>query len=246
MAIVISIVVILMLLCAAIVLIKSAVWALFFRILNLGFLPAGIGIGEGIAETGVYVLPFFLGSLIEIPLHFLLTLWINIVDFACAILSVIPFVKELLYLVKVCPDLDLTTHGIDPVIGFLGLTGHRNFITHSVLNPYILMIVLAGLVLYLFGFVIKRFLPGIGTFICSIAVVCVSMSLFIHSAHLFADCMPKGWNGSALIKVHIGFIKFVLFPILSKLWLLVNGIFAMVLGCKFFGLLPQEDSSLNK
>ena len=62
-AILFLIVIIIMAICFAIALIRTAVWALFFRVLNLGFLPAGIGIAEGIAETGVYVLPSFLGQL---------------------------------------------------------------------------------------------------------------------------------------------------------------------------------------
>lgn len=76
-AILFLIVIIIMAICFAIALIRTAVWALFFRVLNLGFLPAGIGIAEGIAETGVYVLPSFLGQLVEVPLHFFLTLWIQ-------------------------------------------------------------------------------------------------------------------------------------------------------------------------
>lgn len=244
-AILFLIVIIIMAICFAIALIRTAVWALFFRVLNLGFLPAGIGIAEGIAETGVYVLPSFLGQLVEVPLHFFLTLWINIIDFVCAILSLIPFGKELLLMVKVCPDLDLTTHGTDPIIGFLGLTGHRNFITHSVLNPYILLIVLSGIVIYCIGRLIRIIFPKIGSVICGIAVACVGMSLLILSAHLFADCMPKKWTGAALIRVHIAFIKFTLFPIMSKIWLLVNGVLSAVFGVKVIGVLTKDNENNN-
>ena len=192
----------------------------FFKILNLGFLPSGLDIDNNIKVIGTYTIPF-LGSVIEVPLHFFMTLWINIVDFVCWIPSKIPILREVLYLVKVCPDLDLTTHGTDLLIGTLGLTGHRNFITHSVLNPYILLIFFTGIILYFFLHCINsEICKWIGDAIRGILV----LVFLIHSAHLFADCMPQKWTGASLIKVYAFNIRFIILNgFLSKCWLMLNG-----------------------
>ena len=87
--------------------------------------------------------------------------------------------------------------------------------------------------------------PKIGSVICGIAVICMGMSLFVLSAHLFADCMPKKWTGAALIKVHIAFIKFTLGPILSKIWLLANGILSATVGIRTISTLTKESENNN-
>lgn len=200
-------------------LIGIALNLVFFTILNLGFLPAGLHIAKDISPVGVYVIPY-IGALIEVPLHYFLTLWINIIDFICWIPSKIPGLNFLLEFIKKCPDKDLTTHGVDPLIGMLGLTGHRNFITHSVLNPYIFLILLIGTILYfVLGFVNKKIQEVLG--------ICIAMCLFIHSAHLFADCMPGQWIGGALIKsAFIGTWN----AFFSKAWLLIQGILSIRIG----------------
>lgn len=208
-------------------------YVLFFEVLNLGFLPAGLNLIENIRPLGVYTIPL-IGPIIEVPLHFLMTLWINIVDFVCWILCKIPFLNMELTFIKGCPDLDLTTHGTDELIGVLGLTGHRNFITHSILNPYIVIIVAIGFILY---FITGIFSKKIQNFIASCVITC----LCIHSAHLFADCMPRAWEGGALIKVKIFEISILKFNgFFSKLWLLGNGIFTIYIGSFFTKNMEEE------
>lgn len=211
-------------------LIKAAFHFVFFTILNLGFLPAGLHIAKDISPVGVYVIPY-IGAIIEVPLHYFLTLWINVIDFICWIPSKIPVLNSFLEFIKRCPDKDLTTHGVDPLIGMLGLTGHRNFITHSILNPYILMICLIGtLLFFIFGFINEKIRNILGT--------CVAMCLFIHSAHLFADCMPSQWIGGALIKsAYIGTWN----AFFSKIWLLSQGIISIRIGIWYCEMIKGED-----
>ena len=203
---------------------KNLPYVIFFKILNLGFLPSGLDIDNNIKVIGEYTIPF-IGAVIEVPLHFFMTLWINIVDFICWIPSKIPIVREALRFIKMCPDLDLTTHGLDPLIGILGLTGHRNFITHSILNPYILLILFVGILLcFLLHLANNEVCEWIGEMIGWILV----LVLLIHSAHLFADCMPQKWTGAALIRVSIFNIRFVVLNgFLSKCWLMLNGFLAI-------------------
>lgn len=214
-------------------LVSKLVYGLFFFILNLGFLPTGYDIAKNIKPTGVYVIPF-IGAIIEVPLHFFMTLWINIVDFICWLPSKIPLISSALKFIDKCPDLDLTTHGVDPLIEKFGLTGHRNFVTHSILNPYILIILVIGTVLYLLSKCISKKIKNI-------IIISLSLCLAVFSAHLFADCMPNAWLGGALIKAKI-FGKSITFnAFISKLWLFVNGLAALRVSGFYASRLGEED-----
>lgn len=198
---------------------------IFFNILNLAFLPAGLKLADKIKPVGVYVLC----GIIEVPLHYFMTLYINIVDFALWIPAKIPVLNSVLKFIKTCPDKDLVTHGIDPLIDFFGMTGHRNAFTHSVLNPYIVIIVAICVVL---AIVVGYFSESVSNFFNMMAVV----TLMILSAHLFADAMPQKWMGAAYIRLQIFNIHIITFnAFFSKLWLILNGFVCLYIAGKLLG-----------
>lgn len=198
---------------------------LFFNILNLAFLPAGLDIAANTSMTGVYTIPL-IGAFIEVPLHYIFSLVINVVDFLCWFICKIPLIGNIIEFIEKCPDKDLTTHGTDPIIGFLGITGHRNFITHSVLNPYVIIfIVLSVILIFALG--------SLNEVVGMIFRFLLFFGLLTFSCHLLADCMPSAWTGAALIRVKIfGLQIFTLNGFFSKLWLMLNAIVSGGIGAK--------------
>lgn len=167
----------------------------------LGFLPSGVETATG--HKALYHTDYKQVTLIpvvEVIIFYFVSIMCNIFDFFLWFIAWIPGIKQFIALIYVSPDIDL----LFPEIFHM----HRNFITHSVLNPVFLTAI--ALVILL-----GRFFEWIK------AVFLLVAYLFI--LHLAADAMPLKWVGFAKIYIGIGNVHlFYLPPFLSKLWLLLN------------------------
>lgn len=167
----------------------------------LGFLPSGIETATG--HKLLYNTDYKQVTLIpvvEVLICYFISILCNLMDFMLWFIAWIPGLKQLIALIYAAPDMDL----LFPSVFHL----HRNFITHSVLNPLFLI---SGVLMVLLG----RFFEWIKAIFLFVAL--------LFALHFLADAMPLKWVGFANIYVGLGSVKlFYLPPFLSKLWLLLN------------------------
>lgn len=171
-----------------------------------GFLPSGIETATG--HRLLYNTDYRVVTLIPIiePLIWMIISFVcNIFDFILWFIAWIPGVKQIINLVYSLPDIDQIFTNIFP--------NHRNFLTHSILNPGFIVIMVLGFIL---GRINEAFK--------SINIIVGS----IFAVHLFADTMPLKWGGFANVYIGLGTYKLLSLPgFLSKAWLLVNGMLAL-------------------
>lgn len=181
---------------------------LIYSILTLSFLPHALGMFDG--NVGSYSIPI-IGQFIEVLINYFVAAFINLIDFFIWFINWIPGVNWIINFIYRSPD--MVERYLPDIFG--GLAGHRNFITHSILNPVFLVYLIICLIIIILvhktsiSDLIKIILFFIGlTFVC----------------HLLADTMPKSWRGTAHIKLFL-FTKFYTLPaFLSKLWLYMNAV----------------------
>ena len=179
--------------------IQSALWSLF----TLSFLPNGLYFLNN-TEPNTVAIPL-LGGIF----NYISILICNITDFFLWFISWIPGLSNLIKMVYRSPDLDLAFN-----------LGHRNFITHSVINPVFIgfVVISAIIVLITKHFKVLNSFLRILVFLTGMTFVC----------HLLADTMPKGWTGTAYIYFKLWSMNFPLRPaFLSLLWLYINSLFAL-------------------
>lgn len=175
----------------------------------LGFLPSGMKTATG--NKILYNTDYRVYALIPVvePLFgWFISALCNIFDFFLWFITWVPGIKQVTGFIYSLPDMD--QHAVKI------FCNHRNFITHSVLNPGFIIITL-------FSFILSK----IGK--CKELGECIlGLSALIFSLHFFADSMPLDWKGFALI--HISILKrnlFTLPPLLSKIWLILNAFLAL-------------------
>lgn len=195
--------------------ILNSIGSFFASIFTLSFLPNAIGMFDGKMDTVASSIPI-LSNLIEGLINWISVVFINFVDFILWFIYWIPGVKQIIELIYRAPDL------VERLIPHM-LGAHRNFITHSVLNPVFLVFIMIAFVLCK---ILNKF--EMGTIISGLLMI-IGLGF---ACHLLADTMPKSWVGFANIKVQIFATMFVMPPWLGKLWLLVNAIFCIKLTCK--------------
>lgn len=171
-----------------------------------GFLPSGIEVATGhrlLHNTDYRIVTLI--PVIEPLICIIISAICNIFDFLIWFIAWIPGIKQLIALIYSLPDIDQIYRNIFP--------NHRNFITHSVLNP--------GFIVTMFiGFLLGKINDGL-----KIISIFIAM---IFAVHLFADMMPLKWGGFANIYISIGSYKLLALPSFgSKLWLMSNGIIAL-------------------
>lgn len=201
----------------------SKTFSFLGTIITLSFLPSGImrGFSHRMMDGSISntIIPI-IGGLF----NYITVLIINIIDFFCWLISFIPLVNLLLYTIYRSPDFDL-------VLG----VAHRNFISHSVLNPvFLVYVAIVAIVVR----VISRIPENILGFIKSILLI-IGLSFV---GHLLADTMPAGWKGFAMIKIAFTEKPILTLPaIFSKLWLYLNAIFSGILVTKACDIKSSED-----
>ncbi len=186
---------------------------------TLSFLPSGIDtlfnhrLHDGDMST-IALIP-----LVEHLINYIAVLFLNIIDFAIWTIAWIPGVNLIIDIVYTSPDF------IE-----VGVT-HRNFLTHSVLNPVFLIAMLA---LFIVGKILGLFSQWFKLAFAYI-VLCAG---FAFVGHLLADSMPNAWTGFA----RINFIIFSAPAFISKIWLYINAFFAtMVVVYTTMGLLGGSE-----
>jgi len=171
---------------------------LAYSIFTLNFLPGAFHMFDG--NMSSYTIPI-VGGVIEPIINYVCILFLNIVDFLLWFLHWIPGVGYVMDRIYKAPDEVEKTYDLV----------HRNFITHSIFNPRIVVILVIGFVLlYVIGKISREVSSLISYLIC--------FTLIIFACHLIADTMPQSWVGFALIKTPL----FTLNALFSKLWLYIN------------------------
>lgn len=195
-----------------VVVVAASVRSFLVSVFTLSFLPKAIGMFDGNISTMASNIPI-ISKLVEGIVNWISVIFINVIDFVLWFIYWIPGVKNIIKLIYTSPD--LAEKLISNMLG-----SHRNFITHSILNPiFVVFIIITFIVCktlnhYEIGGVISSILMIIGLgFTC----------------HLLADTMPKSWVGFANIKVQIYKTLFVMPPWLGKVWLSVNAILSVIL-----------------
>ena len=172
----------------------------------LGFLPSGIEVATGnrlLHNTDYRVVTLI--PVLEPFICIIISAICNIFDFLLWFIAWIPGIKQIIALIYSLPDIDQIFRNIFP--------NHRNFITHSVLNPGFIITILIGFIL---GKINESFK----------AITFLIASIF--AVHFFADMMPLKWGGVANIYIGIGSYRLFALPsFLSKAWLMGNGILAL-------------------
>ncbi len=174
-------------------------------ILTLDFLPKGVNMLAD-SKMSTYSIPI-IGFLI----NYLVWVFVNILDFIIWCVHWIPGVDFYIDVIYACPDIDLpnTSWGIFKA-------SHRNFITHSVLNPiFIIAIILCGLISFI--------LPPVG-------IILIMLTCLTFSGHLLADTMPNAWVGTSFIQVKLWGAGFHLGEWFSQIWLYINALMPIIVG----------------
>lgn len=220
------------------ILILLVIWVLkgistfLYNLLTLSFLPDALGMFDG--NVASYTIPI-VGQTLGIVVNYLVAAFINLIDFCIWFINWIPGLNLIIKTVYTSPDM------VERMLPFIfgGQSGHRNFITHSVLNPVFLVFLIITFILtkLLSKTRIRDGVIGIASLI-GLTFVC----------HLLADTMPQSWIGFANIKFYLFIKLFTLPPLLSKLWLYVNAVLSLgalryVTG---FGLETEEESSYSE
>ena len=192
----------------AVVVLGNLVLQAFKSFFTLSFLPHAIGMFDG--NVSIYIIPI-IGPTIGVMFNYLVAAFVNLVDFAIWLIHWIPGLDYLFNIVYTAPD------GVERLFPniFGGIGGHRNFITHSVLNPVFLIYLVVHKVSCKIHEALASLVTLIGlTFIC----------------HLLADTMPQAWMGAANIKIYLFQNWLMLPPLFSEIWLYMNaglGLFLM-------------------
>lgn len=200
-------------------LLLSGIGNLFYSILTLSFLPNGLGIFDG--EVTTYFIP-----IVGYIINCIVVAFINILDFIIWFIYWIPGVHTIIDLVHRAPD-------IDQLESFKLIFGqhHRNFITHSVLNPIFLLFLVLTFI------IIKSLKQSEVGIIVSILLFVIGLTFV---GHLLADTMPGSWRGFSTIKVYF-FVKFFSLPgFLSKIWLYINSYLSVKALVKVTGITEGE------
>jgi len=195
------------------------------RILTLNILPGAYDMVRDTHIKGNHTI-WFIGWIISPIINYFFTLFINIVDFICIFINWIPIIGDIQKFIYHAPDID--QQGYDAVYNFIEpLVGtvHRNWITHSVLNPYFILFVICAFVIAF----IAKFIPVV-KYIAAFLILMIGLTFVCH---LIADTMPGGWgrgssNNFSKIHVRFWFIKFQLNGLFTKLWLYINALIAGV------------------
>lgn len=177
--------------------------------LTFAFLPSKLKIRKA---TNIYTwnIPI-LGPL----LNYTTACIINMIDATIWLFQWIPgflFIAKILY------------HTADSLERYLswflgGISGHRNFISHSCINPiYLGFLFLSHIILQTISFHSIRIIVQFLCFLLSLTFI----------AHLLADTLPKAWIGKALIKIVFIFHFSTLSIGKSKAWLHINAILAFI------------------
>ena len=106
----------------------------------LGFLPSGMEVATGhriLNNTDFRIITLI--PILEPLFSFVISILCNVIDFFLWFIAWIPGVKQGIAFIYSLPDLDQTYKNFFP--------NHRNFITHSVLNPGFLLVTLIGIIL---------------------------------------------------------------------------------------------------
>lgn len=180
-------------------------------ILTLDFLPKAYNFLKD-SKIGTYSIPI-LGLLC----NYVTWVFVNLVDFIAWLFHWIPGVGSIMDWIYKAPDMDLNSASLE-----IFRNTHRNFITHSVLNP-----VFVGFIGI--SYMIKRtIVDNIGGMMKDIFAKFILLVCACFAAHLLADTMPRSWQGSAIIKVKLFQAGFSLNSIFSQLWLYIHAIIALL------------------
>lgn len=172
---------------------------------TLSFLPHAIGMFDGKITTTIIPL---IGDTIGVLINILIAAFINIVDFILWFIHWIPGLGFITDLVYTSPDM------AEKYLSFI-FGSHRNFITHSVLNPIFIVFLIVSTI------IIKSIKNESVKSVIRVLILLIGSTFLCH---LLADTMPQAWIGFARIKVQI-FINFITLPaLLSKLWLYFNSV----------------------
>ncbi|MBH1941044.1 hypothetical protein I5677_09085 [Mobilitalea sibirica] len=207
-------------------------------ILTLDVLPSAYEMTYNTAIKGNHTV-WLIGWIINPIINYFITLFINIIDFLCVFTSWIPFVNNIQDTIYYAPDIDqlnsnIVYNIIEPLLG----TSHRNWITHSVLNPYFIFFIVCAFILSF----IARFIP-VFKYIVGLIILIIGMSFV---AHLLADTMPLSWgkgsrNSFSNIHVRFWFIKFQMNGLFSKLWLYLHASIAGAATIKASSVALEDD-----
>jgi len=183
--------------------------SLLINIITLEFLPSGMEVikGESIsADSNIRtsIIPI-IGFLINI----FIMLLINIIDFIIWPFSWIPGLSNLISFIGGSHDIDQTSSIF---------THHRNFLSHSVLNPIILI----------YSWISYKFRK------VSILNFILILPLIAFAAGILADTMPRGWGFYSYIHISLlGFRIFSLSAFFTRLWLFLNSFILISLTAGF-------------
>lgn len=182
----------------------------FGSLFTLDFLPSGMNViyngplNENIAientllkksindERTGFVKKIFL-KIINIPfllINYLLMLIINIIDFIIWFFSWIPGYRHLIKSITKAHDID--NYNVRGIIAS-HFSNHRNFFTHSILNPIIFIYIVIAII-------IKQIKSFAVSFL-------ISLPLLGFLGGLLADTMPNGWTQN-LSRIHLFSITF--------------------------------------
>lgn len=177
-----------------------------YNIFTLSFLPNAIGMFDG--NVSSYIIPI-IGPTLGVVINYVVAVFINIFDFLLWLIYWIPGIRQVIQFVYTSPD--MVERFLPWMFG--GLSGHRNFITHSVINPVFLVFLMITVILI--KSISNMGLRPVVKILCFV----IGMSFVCH---LLADTMPQAWIGFARIKVYLFTNIFTLPKLLSKLWLYIN------------------------
>lgn len=182
----------------------------WYHWLTLGFLPMGLRVRKG-TNLHSWRIPI-IGPLV----NYVTACLVNIIDALLWCSFLLPGMRRICLFFYRCPDMS------ERYFGFLlgGINGHRNFISHSVLNPFFLALI------WCFTFLIQHS-PFIWlTIFLQLVASVIGLSFIVH---LMADTLPKAWLGKALIKVIFIFHFTTLSIGGSKTWLHTQALLGFVL-----------------
>ncbi len=189
------------------------------QLLTLGILPGAYGLTEGTYITGNHTV-WIIGWLINPIINYFIEIFLNLMDFVFLLTIWIPYIGDFQTILYLAPDIDQMNYNaiyefLYPLIG----SSHRNWLTHSVLNPYFIAFIIISFIIAF----ISQFIPVV-KYIVAFIIFIIGFSFICH---LLADTMPKGWgkdsrNNFANIHFRFWFIKFQMNGFFSKLWLYIN------------------------
>lgn len=193
----------------------SKVGAFFTSLFTLSFLPNGLNFLYNTNPDTVAI------PLIGGILNYISILICNIVDCLIWFIHWIPGLNILIDKIATCPDMDQNMAVM-----------HRNFFTHSVINPTFLCFAVVAILIIL---ITSRF-TGVNA---GIRLLFFLIGL-TFTCHLLADTMPNKWMGTSYIYLFSFALKP---PFLSVLWLYIN---AFISFCVSTSFLTIGDGGISK